>query len=64
MEIKGDVRGCKYHNFLPSSVSSTKNYIFGILMSRTIDWYINVSILRGSGGGGVQGGRGIFWGSP
>ena len=36
------------------------NYVFGILTSRTIDWYINESILRGSGGG-VQGRSENFW---
>jgi len=33
------------------------NYIFGILTSRAIDWYINESILKGS-----RGGRGIVGG--
>ena len=32
------------------------NYIFEILMSRAIDWYINESILRGSGGSENYGG--------
>jgi len=41
-------------------VSININYIFGILTSRAINWYINESILRGSGGGGVsRGGQGI-----
>jgi hypothetical protein len=44
-------------------VNPTKNYIFGILTSRANDWYINESILRGSGGGEwARGGRGIWGG--
>ena len=48
---------CNYHNFLNSRVNPNKNYIFGTLTLRTIDWYINELILRGSGeeGGGAGG---------
>ena len=53
---------CKYHNFLNSGVNPINNYIFGILMSRAIDWYIIESILRGSKGGGGPGGVGELWG--
>ena len=48
--------GVKDHTFVNRNI----NYIFGILTSRAIDWYINESILRGSGGGGVKGGAAIF----
>jgi hypothetical protein len=37
------------HNFLASRVNRNKIYIFGILTSRAIDWYMNESILRGPG---------------
>jgi len=50
--------GGKDHNFLASSVNPIKNYIFGILTSRAIDWHIVESILRGLGGGVLR----IFWG--
>ena len=37
--------------------------MFGILTSRSIDWYINESIMRGSvGGGGSRGSQGNFGG--
>jgi len=39
------------HNFLAACVNPDINYIFEILASRAIDWYINESIL----------GRGIIW---
>ena len=49
--------GCKYLKFLNSSVNPINNYIFGILTSRAIDWYIDETILRGLGGevGGESG---------
>jgi len=47
--------GFKDHNFLRSRVNRNMNYIFGILTSRAINWYINELILRGSGGGGAGG---------
>ena len=53
--------GGKDHNFLASSVNPIKNYIFGILTSRAIDWHIVESILRGLGGGGHDK---ILGGSP
>ena len=55
--------GVKDHNFLATRVNRNINYIFGILMSRAIDWYTNESILRGSGGGrGTWGGGSrIYW---
>jgi len=40
--------------FLTSRVDWDINYIFGILMSNAIDWFINESILSGSGGGGPR----------
>ena len=46
--------GCKYRIFLASSADPNINYKFEILTSRAIDWYINESILRGSGGGGYE----------
>ena len=52
--------GCSGHNFLASRVDWNINYIFGILTLKAIDWYINESILRGSGGG--PGGSGNFGG--
>jgi len=52
--------GLKGHNFLASSVDPNNIYIFGTLTLRAIDWYINESILRGSGGGRVRGGLRIF----
>ena len=50
------------HKILTSRVNRNINYIFGILTSRTIDWYINESILRGSGEGGGPGGVWEFGG--
>jgi hypothetical protein len=52
------------YNFFASLVNRNVNYIFGILTSRAIDWYINESILRGSGGGGnlrISGGSPEFY---
>ena len=37
-------------------------YIFGVLTSRAINWYINESILRGSKGGWGPGGSGDLGG--
>ena len=48
-------RGLKDHNFLDTRVDPNRNYIFGTLTLKAIDWYINESILRGSGGGGRGG---------
>ena len=48
--------GFKDHNFL---VNRNIIYIFGILTSRAVDWYINELILRGPGGGGARGVQGI-----
>ena len=43
-------------------VNRNINFIFGILTSIAIDWYMNESIMRGSKGGGGPGGVGEFWG--
>ena len=48
------------HEFLASRVNRNINHIFGILTSRAIEWCINESILRGSGGGGLQNFTGPF----
>ena len=42
--------GCRKHNFWTAHFKSTKNYIFGILSSRSVDWYMYGSNRRGSGG--------------
>ena len=47
--------GLNDHNFLSTGVDPNMNDLFGILTSNAIDWYINESILRGSGGGGSGG---------
>jgi hypothetical protein len=52
--------GLKDHNFLTSRVNRNINFIFGILTSIAIDWYMNESIMRGSKGGGIQEGSGNF----
>ena len=44
------LRRVQDHSFLASRVNQNINYIFGTLMSRAIDRYINESILRRSGG--------------
>ena len=43
---------CRKHNFWTTRAKSIKIYIFGILASRAIDWYIYMSQI--GGGGGVQ----------
>ena len=52
-------RGLKDHNFLDTRVDPNRNYIFGTLTLKAIDWYINESILRGQKGGGRGSGN---WG--
>jgi hypothetical protein len=37
--------GLKDHNFLDTRVDPNRNYIFGTLTLKAIDWYINESIL-------------------
>ena len=54
--------GVKDHDFLATRVNQNIIYIFGILASRAIDWYINESILRGPGGGESRGGSDFFGG--
>jgi hypothetical protein len=54
--------GFKYQNFLTLRVDWNINYIFGILTSRAINWYINESILRGRLVGGHLGGLGNLGG--
>ena len=44
-------------------VNPIKNYIFGILRLRAIDWYINGFDPREREGGGVEGGS-SFWDPP
>jgi len=41
--------GCRKHNFWTARVKSTENYIFGILMSRAIDWYMYIWVKLGRG---------------
>ena len=53
--------GVRKHNFWTARVKSIKNYIFEILTSRPINWYINGSI-RGGVVGGVSR-CGFSWGS-
>ena len=54
--------GVKDHIFLATRVNRNINYIFETLTSRAMDWYKNELILRGSGGGGGQGGLQNFTG--
>jgi len=42
---------------LATRVNLIIDYMFGILTSKAIDWYIYESILRGSGGGSFGGAR-------
>jgi hypothetical protein len=42
--------GCRKNNFWTTRVTSIKNYIFGILTSRAINWYIYESNPGGGGG--------------
>ena len=44
--------GCKKHNFWTTPVRPAKNYIFGILGLRAIDWYMHGSDPRRGGVGG------------
>ena len=46
--------GIEYHNLLTTRVNQNINYIFGILLVRAADQYLNESILRWSKGGGVE----------
>jgi hypothetical protein len=45
--------GCKKHNFWNTPVRPAKNYIFGILGLRAVDWYMHGTDPRR---GGVVGG--------
>ena len=60
--FSGKPGGVKDHNFLDTRVDPNKNRIFGTLTLRTINRYINESILRESRGGGGQGGSEDFEG--
>jgi hypothetical protein len=44
--------GCRKHNFWTACLFSVKNYIFEILTSRAINWYIYGSNQGGLGWGG------------
>jgi len=52
--------GCRKHNFWTACTHPVKNYIFGNLMSRAIDWYIYELNRRGVGPGGSR----VFWTPP
>jgi hypothetical protein len=54
--------GCRKHNFRTARVKLIKNYIFGILTSRAIDWYIYGLNRGGVGWGGPPMWLYYFWG--
>jgi hypothetical protein len=61
--MQGTVRwdaagGCRKHIFWTTRVKSIEIYIFGILVSRAIDWYIYIWVQ--SGGGVIRGGPELF----
>jgi len=56
--FRGAAGKCRKHNFWTARVKSITIYIFGILMSRAIDWYIYESNRKGGGSG-----KGVF-GAP
>ena len=47
--FRGAAGKCRKHNFWTARVKSITIYIFGILMSRAIDWYIYESNRKGGG---------------
>jgi len=55
-KFTGSLRRVRKHNIWTARDKSIENYIFGILMSRAIDWYYMSQI----GGGGSR----VFWTPP
>jgi len=60
--------GCRKHNFWTALVKSIKIYIFGILASRAINWYIYGSNRRKGVRGGADSFRtpppNFYWATP